>query len=84
MATKRKTGTPESATKTVKQGARRVARAADEYVVEPVESALGMTGKKRPARKKSTASKKSSTGRAKKATAGKSHSKARASKAKSR
>jgi hypothetical protein len=84
MATKRKTGTVAKATKTVKRAAHSVAKAADDYVVEPVEKALGMKGKKRPARTKTAAHKKASTGRAAKTTAKKGHSTKRASKAKSR
>jgi hypothetical protein len=84
MATKRKQGTLESAAKTVKKTAKGVARAADEYVVEPVGSALGLTGKKRASRSKSAAHKKSSSSRPKKKTGTKSHSRKRTSKAKSR
>lgn len=84
MATKRKSGMLQGATKTVKRAAKTVAKAAEDYVVEPVGGALGLTGKKRPARKKSSAAKKSTASRAKKATGTKSHSKKRATKAKSR
>jgi hypothetical protein len=79
MATKRKTGTLGGTARTVKRVAKTVTRTTNEYAVEPAEKALGMKGKKRPARSKTAAHKKASTGRAAKSRSGK-----RAAKSKSR
>jgi hypothetical protein len=84
MATKRKTGALATAAKTVKNAAKTVVRAADEHVVEPVGKALGLTGKKRPARKKTAAPRKATAQRAAKATGTKSHATKRPSKTKGR
>ena len=56
MATRKKTGTLTSVGRTVKKAAKAVAQTADEYVVEPVGKALGLTGKKKPAKKKAATS----------------------------
>jgi hypothetical protein len=84
MATKKKTGIVESATKKVKQAATAVAKTADDYVVEPVGEALGLKGKKRPARTKTPAAKKATAKRAAKATPAKKHATKRTTKAKGR
>ncbi len=89
MVTKRKGGTAKSKSGTakgkrgtlskvgtaVKEAAQTVAQKADEYVVDPVGKALGLTGKKkaakRPAAKKTTAGKAAKAPTAKKATTAK-------------
>lgn len=53
---KKKVSTLDKVTRTVTKAAKSVVATADEYLVEPVGKALGLT-KKKPTRKKSTASK---------------------------
>ena len=55
MATRSKTGTFETLGKKVKKATKAAVKAADDYVVEPVSKALGLTGKK--TRRKTTAAK---------------------------
>jgi hypothetical protein len=61
MVTKRKPGTLAKVGKAVKNAAKTVVKKADEYVVEPVGKALGLTGKKKAAPKRKTASKAAGT-----------------------
>jgi hypothetical protein len=72
MATNRKKGTLAKVGAAVTRAAKAVAEKTDEYVVEPVGKALGLTGRmkaaKRPARAKKvkTTAKTSKNGKAKK------------------
>lgn len=79
MATKKKTGTLKGAAQTAKKATKAVAKAADDYVVKPVEKALGMK-----AGKKKTAAKKSSSAKSGKTSSAKSRSTKSTSKAKGR
>jgi hypothetical protein len=65
MATTRKKSTLTKVGTAVKKAARTVAAKADKYVVEPVGKALGMKGKKKPA--KASATKKTGTAKTTKA-----------------
>jgi hypothetical protein len=69
MATKRRQGTFEKVRRTVKGTAKTVAEAAGKYVVKPMERALGMGNKKKPAKRRKSNTSRSVTKASKKPSA---------------